>query len=66
MFLLQVHANGDERVVCCQGFLSITSERVQHLAHFARTSPTPPVDKRVELGDSINIIITIDSEKISQ
>ena len=36
-------------MVCRQAFISIhgiTSGRVQHLAHFAQTSPTTPVDKR--------------------
>ena len=43
--LLQVRANGDERIVCRNAFISIhgiTSGRVRHLAFYAKTSPTPP------------------------
>ena len=46
---MQIRANGDERIVCRQAFINIhgiTPGRVTHLAHFAATSPTPPVDKR--------------------
>ena len=41
--------NGDERVVCREAFINIhgiTTGRVQHLAFYAKTSPTPPLDKR--------------------
>ena len=47
--LFQIRANGDERVVCREVFVNIhgiTVGRVQHLAFYARTSPTPPTDKR--------------------
>lgn len=46
---MQVRANGDERIVCRNAFISIhgiTSGRVRHLAFYAKTSPTPPIDGR--------------------
>ena len=49
LFFFQIRANGDERVVCREAFVNlhgITVGRVQHLAFYARTSPTPPTDKR--------------------
>jgi hypothetical protein len=46
---LQIRANGDERIECRDAFTNIhgiTSARVRHLAFYAETSPTPPVDQR--------------------
>ena len=46
---MQVHANGDERVVCRNAFISIdgiTSGCVRHLAFYAKASPAPPIDGR--------------------
>lgn len=48
-FIYVIRANGDERIVCRQAFINmhgITAGRVQHISFYARTSPTPPVDKR--------------------
>ena len=49
LFIVQIHANGDEWIVCREAFINIhgiTVGRVRHIDYFAKNSPTPPVDKR--------------------
>ena len=52
---IQIRVKGDEHVVCREAFIhihGITTGRVQHLAFYAKTSPTPPPDKRGKHANS--------------
>ena len=65
MSLKMIRANGDERIVCRDAFTNIhgiTSARVRHLAFYAKTSPTPPVDQRGRQPNSRAVSHSIKSQ----